>query len=114
MSLCRGSGVLIKENGKWKIIQYVLSMTVPNNLANDVTKIKTPEEGKVLKDFQNKNNGNKKSGRYLPDFLFRLSRPEIIDKKRGFFIYEKASPFVVAKHTSLYMLSLFVFMKFLT
>ncbi len=54
MSLCRGSGVLIKENGKWKIIQYVLSMTVPNNLANDVTKIKTPEEGKVLKDFQSK------------------------------------------------------------
>ncbi len=54
MSLCRGSGVLIKDNGKWQIVQYVLSMTVPNDLANDVTKQKTPDEVKVLKDFQNK------------------------------------------------------------
>lgn len=54
MSLCRGSGVLIKDNGKWQIIQYVLSMTVPNDLANDVTKQKTSDEIKVLTDFQNK------------------------------------------------------------
>ena len=54
MSLCRGSGVLIKDNGKWQIVQYVLSMTVPNDLANDVTKQKTPDEVRVLKDFQNK------------------------------------------------------------
>ena len=59
MSLCRGSGVLIKDNGKWQIVQYVLSMTVPNDLANDVTKLKTPDEAKVLKDFQNKNRLNK-------------------------------------------------------
>lgn len=31
MGLCRGSGVLKKENGQRKIAQYVLSVTVPND-----------------------------------------------------------------------------------
>ncbi len=31
MGLCRGSGVLQKKNGKWKIMQYVLSVTIPND-----------------------------------------------------------------------------------
>ncbi|MBL6963839.1 MAG: nuclear transport factor 2 family protein [Bacteroidetes bacterium] len=26
----RGSGVLVKENGNWKIMHYVLSLTIPN------------------------------------------------------------------------------------
>lgn len=30
MQLCRGSGVLVKEDGNWKIAHYVLSMTIPN------------------------------------------------------------------------------------
>ncbi|SFR34642.1 conserved hypothetical protein [Robiginitalea myxolifaciens] len=30
MKLCRGSGVVIKVDGKWKISHYVLSMTMPN------------------------------------------------------------------------------------
>lgn len=47
MSLCRGSGVLILENGKWKIMQYVLSMTIPNEISNEVTKMKTEVEKKV-------------------------------------------------------------------
>lgn len=47
MSLCRGSGVLILENGKWKIMQYVLSMTIPNEISNEVTKLKTEAEKKV-------------------------------------------------------------------
>lgn len=47
MSLCRGSGVLILENGKWKIMQYVLSMTIPNEISNEVTKLKTDAEKKV-------------------------------------------------------------------
>lgn len=30
MQLCRGSGVVVKEDGEWKIAHYVLSMTMPN------------------------------------------------------------------------------------
>ena len=30
MKICRGSGVLVQENKEWKIQQYVLSMTIPN------------------------------------------------------------------------------------
>lgn len=52
MSLCRGSAVLIKENGKWSIVQYVLSMAVPNSIANQVTKQKTEEELKQKETFQ--------------------------------------------------------------
>jgi len=40
MKICRGSGTLIKVNGKWKIAHYVLSMTVPNDKITDVVKIK--------------------------------------------------------------------------
>lgn len=41
MKLCRGSGVLRKENGKWKIAHYVLSMTVPNDKIDAVIKLKS-------------------------------------------------------------------------
>ncbi len=30
MGICRGSGVLIKDNNNWKIAHYVLSVTIPN------------------------------------------------------------------------------------
>lgn len=48
MKICRGSGVLEKINGDWKIRQYVLSVTVPNEIVNDVTKIKTPIEDQLI------------------------------------------------------------------
>ncbi|MEJ1241629.1 nuclear transport factor 2 family protein [Chryseolinea sp. T2] len=35
MGVCRGSGVLAKENGKWVFKQYHLSVTVPNDLVRD-------------------------------------------------------------------------------
>ncbi len=44
MKICRGSGVLEKIGGKWKIKQYVLSVTVPNEVIDEVTKIKAPIE----------------------------------------------------------------------
>lgn len=44
MKICRGSGILRKENGQWKIVHYVLSMTVPNDNTNEVVKIKSPIE----------------------------------------------------------------------
>jgi pimeloyl-ACP methyl ester carboxylesterase len=36
LGLCRGSGVLIKINGVWKVKQYNLTMLVPNEIAEEV------------------------------------------------------------------------------
>lgn len=41
MKICRGSGVLRKENGQWKIVHYVLSMTIPNDNIDEVIKVKS-------------------------------------------------------------------------
>jgi len=49
MKLCRGSGVLVKENGKWKIAHYVLSMTVPNDNVDEVVRVKAMLEDAYLK-----------------------------------------------------------------
>lgn len=40
MELCRGSGVLKKENDTWKISHYVLSIAVPNDNVKEVVKLK--------------------------------------------------------------------------
>ncbi len=48
MKICRGSGVVEKINGKWKIRQYVLSVTVPNEVVDEVTKIKAPIEDAMI------------------------------------------------------------------
>ncbi len=48
MKICRGSGVLIKVNNVWKIKQYVLSMTIPNENVDEVVKIKTKNEDKII------------------------------------------------------------------
>lgn len=40
MGICRGSGVLMKEKGKWKVHHYVLSITIPNENVEEITKIK--------------------------------------------------------------------------
>ena len=48
MKICRGSGVLIKENNQWKIKHYVLSMTIPNDNSSEVIKIKTAIEDKII------------------------------------------------------------------
>lgn len=50
MKICRGSGTLIKENNQWKIKHYVLSMTVPNENSNEVIKIKTFIEEKIIEE----------------------------------------------------------------
>ena len=54
MKLCRGSGVLIFLNGKWKIKHYVLSMTIPNDVADEVVKIKSPIEERLMTDLKSK------------------------------------------------------------
>lgn len=50
MKICRGSGVLVQENGEWKIKHYVLSMTIPNENVDEVVKIKSILEDKILSD----------------------------------------------------------------
>jgi hypothetical protein len=37
MGLCRGSGVLELRNGRWRILQYNLSIPIPNPLTSEVT-----------------------------------------------------------------------------
>ena len=39
MGLCRGSGVLKKIDGEWKLEHYVLSLTVPNDFMDAVIEI---------------------------------------------------------------------------
>lgn len=48
MKICRGSGVLIRKAGVWKLKQYVLSMTIPNDNVDEVVKIKAPIEDALL------------------------------------------------------------------
>lgn len=48
MKICRGSGVLSKQAGQWKIQQYVLSVTVPNSTVDSVVKIKAAEEDLLI------------------------------------------------------------------
>jgi hypothetical protein len=52
MKICRGSGVLVKINGNWKIKHYVLSMTIPNEVNKEVIKIKAPIEDALLDTFE--------------------------------------------------------------
>ena len=54
MKICRGSGVLIKKDSKWLIKHYVLSITVPNDLIDQIVPLKSEIEDKLIKDLQNK------------------------------------------------------------
>lgn len=54
MKICRGSGVLVKIGQEWKIKQYVLSMTIPNDNSSEVIKVKTPIEDAMIKKLQAK------------------------------------------------------------
>jgi len=48
MKICRGSGVLVKVDGVWKIQHYVLSMTIPNEKVKDVIVVKEAIENKLI------------------------------------------------------------------
>ena len=48
MKICRGSGVVVKENNQWKLKQYVLSATVPNTIIDSVIKLKAIEEDSII------------------------------------------------------------------
>jgi ketosteroid isomerase-like protein len=50
MKICRGSGVVVRQGGIWKVQQYVLSMTVPNSQTKKVVEQKAVEEDAIIKE----------------------------------------------------------------
>ena len=54
MKICRGSGVLVKTGGQWKIKHYVLSMTIPNETSKPVITIKSPIEQPIITRLRSK------------------------------------------------------------
>ena len=54
MKICRGSGVLLKTNNQWQLVQYVLSVTVPNDCIDAAIKIKAPIEDALIESLRNK------------------------------------------------------------
>ncbi len=60
MKICRGSGVLVKQNNpstgaqEWKVQQYILSTTIPNDLMDSVISIKARLEDSLIIVLQKK------------------------------------------------------------
>lgn len=54
MKICRGSGVVVKLGNDWKVQQYVLSTTIPNDQLDTVIKIKTAVEDSLIRKLSGK------------------------------------------------------------
>jgi len=54
MKICRGSGVVEKINGQWKVKQYVLSMAIPNDVVDKVVEVKAPLEDVLISELKTK------------------------------------------------------------
>ena len=52
MKICRGSGVLKKVNGQWKIAHYVLSIAVPNENVDELIQIKEEKDNALLQELK--------------------------------------------------------------
>jgi hypothetical protein len=51
--ICRGSGVIERDSlGQWKIKQYILSMTIPNDKSNETVRLKDSLETIFIKSFK--------------------------------------------------------------
>ena len=48
MGICRGSGILKNVNGDWKIAHYILSIAVPNENVDALTKMKQAWDEKFI------------------------------------------------------------------
>ena len=48
MGICRGSGVMIWENGEWKVQHYVLSIAIPNENVSEVTELKKEFDNNLI------------------------------------------------------------------
>ena len=55
MGICRGSGVIKKENDQWKITNYVLSPTVPNDDIQPFIELKKDTDSITIKKLKQKN-----------------------------------------------------------
>lgn len=53
MKICRGSGVLSRIKGQWKITHYVLSISIPNELSTQVIQLKTNIDNHLIIDLRN-------------------------------------------------------------
>ncbi|MGS2764912.1 nuclear transport factor 2 family protein [Sinomicrobium sp. M5D2P9] len=54
MKICRGSGVLVKQDGDWKIRHYVLSIAVPNDDIPQLIEIKKDTDDKLMDSLRQK------------------------------------------------------------
>lgn len=54
MKICRGSGVLVKQDDGWKLEQYILSTTIPNELMDSIIKLKSALEDPLIKKLKDK------------------------------------------------------------
>ena len=54
MKICRGSGILVKNDTTWKIKQYVLSVTVPNSKLDSTIKTKAAIEDSIISELLKK------------------------------------------------------------
>jgi hypothetical protein len=48
MKICRGSGVLEKVKGKWKIKHYILSIAIPNEHTKEIVDIKKSFDSRLI------------------------------------------------------------------
>lgn len=48
MKICRGSGVLVKDGNNWKVQQYILSATIPNDKLDSVIPMKAHQEDSII------------------------------------------------------------------
>ena len=55
MGICRGSGVLEKVDGDWKIKHYVLSIAIPNEYVSEITATKKQTDSLLILQLQKKN-----------------------------------------------------------
>jgi hypothetical protein len=54
MKICRGSGVLVKEGDSWKLKQYILSTTIPNDQIDSVISLKSHVEDSIIHALEKK------------------------------------------------------------
>lgn len=54
MKVCQGSGILEKVGKEWKIKQYVLSMTFPNEAIDDIIPVKAKYEDALIEKLRKK------------------------------------------------------------
>ena len=54
MKICRGSGVVVKQGNEWKIKQYILSTTIPNEQLDAIVRMKAKLEDSLISSFQKK------------------------------------------------------------